>query len=94
MYIVIRKYGGAGASELMDTIEQRSDDVKEVISGTPGFISYAAFREGDGGITITACQDKAGVDESSERAATWVKENHTADVDPPEITEGPVFIQF
>jgi hypothetical protein len=94
MYIVVRKYAGAGASELMDTIEQRSDDVKELISGTPGFISYAALREGDGGMTITACEDKAGVDESSERAAAWVKENHTADVDAPEITEGPVFIQF
>jgi hypothetical protein len=94
MYVVVRKYSGSGASELFDLIEQRSDDVKEVISGTPGFISYAAFREGDGGMTVTSCQDKAGVDESSKRAADWVSENTTVPVDPPEITEGSVFIQF
>jgi hypothetical protein len=94
MYVVVRKYSGSGASELFDLIEQRSDDVKEVIAGTPGFISYSAFREGDGGMTVTSCQDKAGVDESSKRAADWVEENHTAAVDPPEITEGSAFIQF
>jgi hypothetical protein len=94
MYVVVRKYAGSGASELFDLIEERSDDVKEVISGTPGFISYAAFREGDGGTTVTSCQDKAGVDESSKRAADWVTENASASVDPPEITEGSAFLQF
>jgi hypothetical protein len=94
MYVVVRKYSGSGASELFDLIEQRSDEVKEVIAGTPGFISYAAFREGDGGMTVTSCQDKAGVDESSKRAADWVGENATASVDPPEITEGSAFLQF
>jgi hypothetical protein len=94
MYTVVRKYSGSGAAELFDLIESRSDDVKELISGTPGFISYVAFREGDGGMTVTSCEDKAGVDESSKRAADWVAENHTADVDPPEISEGSAFIQF
>ncbi len=42
----------------------------------PGFVSYAAFRSGaDSGMTVTVCQDKAGTDESSRRAAEWVKEN-------------------
>jgi hypothetical protein len=94
MYVVVRKYSGSGSSELFDLIEQRSDEVKELIAGTPGFISYAAYREGDGGTTVTSCQDKAGVDESSKRAADWVSENHTASVDPPEITEGSAFLQF
>jgi hypothetical protein len=94
MYAVVRKYSGAGASELFDLIDQRSDDVKELIAGTPGFISYAAFREGDGGTTVTSCEDKAGVDESSERAAAWISENASASVDPPEITEGSAFLQF
>jgi hypothetical protein len=94
MYVVVRKYSGPGASELFDLIEQRSDEVKELITGTPGFISYAAYREGDGGTTVTSCQDKDGVDESSKRAANWVGENASAPVDPPEITEGSVFLQF
>jgi hypothetical protein len=94
MYVVVRKYSGPGASDVFDLIEQRSDEVRELIGGTPGFISYAAFREGDGGITVTSCQDKAGVDESSKRAAAWVGENVTATVDPPEIAEGSALLQF
>jgi hypothetical protein len=94
MYAVVRKYSGPGASELFDLIDQRSDEVKEVISATPGFISYVAFREGDGGTSVTSCEDKAGVDESSKRAADWISENATASVDPPEITEGSAFLTF
>jgi hypothetical protein len=95
MYSVVRQYSGAGSSDLFDLIEQRSDDVKRIISGTPGFISYVAFRdEGGGGTTVTSCQDKAGVDESSKRAADWVSENASFDIDPPEIVEGSPFLQF
>jgi hypothetical protein len=94
MHVVVRSYSGQGASELFDLLEQREEDVKDLISGVPGFVSYAAFRSGDGGMTVTACQDKAGTDESSNRAATWVKENVSASVDPPEITEGGTFLQF
>lgn len=94
MYVVVRNYSGSGASELFDLIDQRSDEVKELIGGTPGFISYVAFREGDGGATVTSCEDKAGVDESSKRAADWIGENATAAVDPPVITEGPSFLKF
>jgi hypothetical protein len=94
MHVVVRSYSGQGASELFDAMEQREEDVKELISGVPGFVSYAAFRSGDGVMTVTACQDKAGTDESSNRAAAWVKENVSASVDPPEITEGDTFLQF
>ena len=94
MYVVIRSYSGQGASELFDLLGQREEDVKELISGVPGFVSYAALRTEDGGRTVTACQDKAGTDESSRRAAGWVEENVTAPVDPPEIAEGGTVLQF
>lgn len=94
MYVVVRTYSGQGASELFDAMEQREEDVKELIGGVPGFVSYAAFRSDGGGMTVTACQNKAGTDESSNRAAAWVKENVSASVDPPEIAEGSTFIQF
>ena len=94
MHVIIRSYSGQGASELFDLLEQREEDVKELITGVPGFVSYAAFRTADGGRTVTACQDKAGTDESSNRAAAWVKENMTASVDPPEIAEGATILQF
>jgi hypothetical protein len=94
MYVVVRSYAGQGASELFDLMGQREEDVKSLISGVPGFVSYAAFRSGDGGMTVTTCQDKAGTDESSQRAAAWVKENVSTTVSPPTVTEGSTFLQF
>ena len=94
MYVVIRSYSGQGATELLDLLAQRESDVRELIGGVPGFITYAAFRTNEGGATVTVCEDKAGTDESSRRAAGWVQENATTAVDPPTITEGNTVIQF
>jgi hypothetical protein len=93
-YVVIRSYSGQGASALFDVIEQRESEVKDIIGGVPGFISYAAIRTSDGGTTATICEDKTGTDESTRRAAQWVKDNATETVQPPVITEGEAFIQF
>ena len=94
MYAVIRTYSGQGASELFDLLGQREEDVKELISGVPGFVTYAAVRSGSGGATVTVCEDKAGTDESSRRAAAWVKDNVSGTADPPTITEGDTVLQF
>ena len=94
MHVVVRSYSGQGASELFDLLGQREEDVKDLISGVPGFVSYAAVRDGDGGMTVTVCEDKEGTDESSRRAAAWVKENVTGSADPPTITEGDTVLQF
>ena len=94
MYVVVRAYSGQGASELFDLLGQREEDVKSLIGGVPGFVSYTAFRSGDGGITVTVCQDKTGTDESSRRAAEWVKANVSMTANPPVITEGSTVLQF
>jgi len=94
MYVVVRSYSGQGASELFDLLGQREEDIKALIGGVPGFVSYAAFRSGDGGMTVTVSQDKAGTDESSRRAAGWVKENMSTPGNPPSITEGETVLQF
>ncbi len=94
MHVVIRSYSGQSASELFDLRGQREEDVKELISGVPGFVSYAAFRSNGGGATVRVCQGKTGTDESSRRAADWVKENVSAAVDPPAVTEGDTVLGF
>ena len=94
MYAVVRAYSGQGAAELFDLLGQREDDVKALISGVPGFVNYAAVRSGDGGVTVTVCEDKAGTDESSRRAAEFVKENVSVTADPPAITEGNTVLQI
>lgn len=79
---------------MFDLVAQREDAVKELISGVPGFVNYFAVRSDDGGFTVTVCQDKTGTDESSRRAAEFVKENLTGSADPPVITEGGTVVQF
>ena len=94
MYAVVRSYSGQGASELFDQLEQRNEEVKDLIGGVAGFVSYTAFRSSEGGLTVTLCQDKTGTDESSRRAAEWVKENVGVTVDPPTVTEGSTVLHF
>ena len=94
MYAVVRSYSGQGASELFDLIEQRAEEVKGIIGGVPGVVSYAAMRTGDGGVTVTVCEDKAGTDESSRSAAEFVKENVSGPADAPAITEGDTVLQL
>jgi hypothetical protein len=94
MYAVVRSYTGQGASELFEQLEQRNDEVKDLIGGVPGFVSYTAFRSGEGGLTVTVCQDKTGTDESSRRAAEWVKENVGVTASPPAISEGNTVVHF
>jgi hypothetical protein len=93
MNVVVRSYAGQGASELFDLLQQRQDDVRSLIGGVPGFVSYTAFRTDNGGVTVTICEDKDGTDESSRRAAEWVKENAGAAI-TPEVTEGSTIIHF
>jgi heme-degrading monooxygenase HmoA len=94
VYMVIRSYYGQGASELFNALAEREEDVKALISTVPGFVSYEAFRNDGGGQTVTVSQDKAGTDESSRRAAEWVKENIGVAVDPPTITGGSAVLHF
>jgi hypothetical protein len=95
MYIVVRRY--TGASALVDAMVQRQQEVRDLISGVPGFQAYYAARtgSGDGVATVTVCNDKAGTDESTRRAAEWVRANVSgATIAPPEVSEGETYINF
>src|SRR5215213_4796815 len=94
MHTTIRQYSGSGAQDLFDALEQREPEVRELISTVPGFVSYTAFRAGDGGATVTVCDDKAGTDESTRRAAAWVAENIQVPIDAPSVTEGDALLRF
>ena len=75
MHAVIRQYSGNGAKELMDLLEKRKDEVKGLITGIKGFVSYTLIRTTDGGYTVSVYQDKAGADESVQKAKDWIKQN-------------------
>jgi hypothetical protein len=95
MYEVIRRYTGNGAADLMDLLEKNKDEIKSLLQGVNGFVSYSLFRTADGGVSATICQDKAGVDESVKIARDWVQQNASgAAVVAPEVIEGEVITQF
>ena len=92
MHGVVRRYRGASA--LTDALAGRSQEVRDLIGGVPGFVAYYAVRSGDELATVTVCEDRAGTRESSRRAAEWVRQNLPGEAAvAPEVVEGEVFIQ-
>ena len=69
--------------------------VARIMGGVQGFVSYTLVRTGDGGVTVTVCQDKAGTDESVTVARDWVAAN-ASDVGAPApaVSEGAVDLSF
>jgi hypothetical protein len=95
MYAVVRNYSGPGAKKLFDLLEQRSADVEALIRGVPGLTSYTLLRSGDGGLSVTVCQDKAGADESLKVARDWIQKNAgSTGASPPAVMEGSVILQI
>lgn len=94
MYAVVRMYSGKGAKELFDALENRKAEVENLIRSVKGFVSYTLARSGDGGFSVTVCQDKAGTDESVQLAREWVAKNAgDTGAGAPKVSEGPVIIQ-
>jgi hypothetical protein len=93
MYMVARRYADAAA--LADAMAKRSSEVEELLRGVPGFVAYYAIRDGATVTTVTVCQDREGTQESTRRAADWVKANLAGtSVGAPMVTEGEAFILF
>lgn len=91
MHAVVRTYSGAGARELFDLLEQRTAEIDPIIRSVPGFVSYSIIRTDDGGVTVTVCEEKAGVEESTRVARDWIQENASdLGVEVPTISEGRV----
>ena len=90
MYTVVRSYFGEGAKELFDLLEKNQADVEKTMRSVKGLISYTLVRSEDGGFSVTICNDKAGTDESLERARDWIAKNAAGTgVGAPKVSEGP-----
>jgi hypothetical protein len=95
MYAVVRTYSGKGAKELLDVAEKHKSEAEGVMRPIKGFVSYTLARSGDGGFSVTVCQDKAGCDESIKAAREWVAKNAgNTGAGAPKVSEGPVIIQL
>jgi hypothetical protein len=95
MHAVVRTYANAGSIKLFDLLEERKADVEAAIRNVPGLVSYTLLRTGDGGMSITVCQDKTGADESVKIARDWIQKNApNVGAHPPAVTEGSVILQI
>lgn len=93
MHAVIRTYSGNGAIELFDLLEKRTSDVEDLMRSIDGFVSYLLVRNADGGTSVTVYEDKAGADESVERAREWVTANASdLGLSGPMVSEGPAIL--
>ena len=89
LYTVVRSYFGKGAKELFDVLEKNKVDVEKTLRSVKGFVSYALVRSKDGGFSVTVCNDKAGTDESVEKARDWIAKNAAGTgVADPTVSEG------
>ncbi|CAM3800408.1 hypothetical protein [Polaromonas hydrogenivorans] len=95
MHAVVRTYSGAGAQQLFDVLEEHKADIEATLRKVPGLVSYTLLRQGDGGMSVTVCTDKAGADESVKVARDWIQKNASnAHASPPVVAEGPVIVQI
>lgn len=95
MHAVVRTYSGEGAKELFDLLEKRKSDVESLIRTVKGFVSYSLVRTADGGISVTVCQDKAGADDSVQKAKDWIGGNASSiGASAPKVSEGSVILHL
>lgn len=95
MHAVVRTYSGKGAKELFDVLEKRKTDVESIMRSVNGFVSYTLARSANGGFSVTVCQDKAGADESVQKAKDWVAKNAgNTGVGAPSVSVGTVMMHL
>jgi hypothetical protein len=93
MEVIIRKYSGRGAKELLDLLEKRAAEVESMLRSVNGFETYTLARAGDGGFSITVCRDRSGIEESNRKAKDWIATNAgNLGVAAPETVIGSVVV--
>jgi hypothetical protein len=94
VHTVIRRYQG-DPKALGELSRKVGDSARDLITTIPGFVAYALADDGKGTVlTVGTFDDKTGADESTRRAAGWVRE-HAADLrlNAPSVMEGEVRVR-
>ena len=75
-------------------VERLNQGFVPILRGSPGFVAYYIITGGAGTVAaVSVFEDRAGVDESTRRAAEWVADN-LADfaLSGPEVVAGEVTV--
>jgi hypothetical protein len=95
MHTIVRSFSGKGAKELFDLLEKNKADVEKTLRTVKGLVSYTLVRSADGGFSVTVCKDKAGTDESLQKAKDWIAKNAASTgVAAPKVSDGSVIMHF
>jgi hypothetical protein len=95
MDLVLRTYSGKGSTELFSLLEKNKADIEKTMRSVKGFESYTLARnnDGEGGLSMTVCQDKAGTEESGRVAKEWISKNAQGiSADAPKVSAGSIII--
>jgi hypothetical protein len=92
MYAAIRRYKTKPGSPISEVTRRAQEDFVPIISGLPGFVAYyGVVAENNVLVTVSIFEDQAGEEESTRRAAEWVKQNVAEFVEgSPEVITGSV----
>jgi hypothetical protein len=95
MDVVVRTYTGKGSRELMSLLEERRTEIERMMREIPGLESYTLARssDGEGGMSMTVCKDKAGIDASVKLAKEWLGTNAAhIGMEPPKVSNGTIIV--
>jgi hypothetical protein len=94
MYAVIRRYSIKDISDLDEIVRLAEEGFVPLIKQAPGFVAYHLINTGNNTVvTFSLYHDKAGADESTRIAASWVQQNLAQYVEGvPDVTSGDVVI--
>ena len=90
MYAVVRRYDGV--TDPAEAARRAQQGFVPLLSEVPGFVAYSAIDAGGGVIvSISVFQDQPGSEESTERAADYVRENLASLLpNPPQVMAGEI----
>jgi len=95
MHAVVRTYSGKGAKELVDALIKHKAEVEKLMRPIKGFVSYTLVNSGDGCVSVTVCETKAGTDESIVAAKGWIAKNvPTVGIAAMSVSEGSVIVHL
>ena len=94
MYTAIRRYqmDPGVVNELIRRVEAK---FVPMVSQVPGFVGYYVIDAGGGTVaSVSVFEDRAGAEESTRRAADWVRDRLASLLpNPPQVTAGEVVVR-
>ena len=94
MHGVLRHYT-LDAKNISEVVRRVADGAILILKGISGFVSYAIMDAGHGHmVTYSVYESEAGTEESTKKAAGWVKENIASMLPtPPRVVAGAVRVR-